>query len=287
MKTIATARMWAAGELNRTGTQSPMLSADLLLGFVLGRDRVYILGHSEFELPEDLDRRFRLLVFRHAAGEPLQYLTGEREFYGRDFHVTPAVLIPRPETEILVEKAVRIIQDDFSSDVRFADVGTGSGCIAVSVACDLPSTIGCAIDISREAVSIAGLNAARHKVSDRIRFLQGDLLNCFRPQPIFDLIVCNPPYVALEECDTLPSGVRDYEPHLALFGGRDGLDVYRRLIPMALQRLNSGGFLLLEAGAGQADRICRLIEEGGLALEEILNDLQDIPRCIVARNAEM
>jgi release factor glutamine methyltransferase len=283
MQTIASARAWAMDEFRRAGVEARALSSDLLLGFVTGRDRVYVLSHAEDDLPDESWHRYRSLVSRHAEGEPLQYLTGEREFYGLDFRVTPAVLIPRPETEILVEAALHIIQNNLNSNVRFADVGAGSGCIAVTIAREALSSGGWATDISWPALGIARFNAARHKVAERIQFVRADLLGCFAREPVFDLILSNPPYVAPEEYDTLPSSVKDYEPRLALSGGRDGLDFYRRLAPEALPRLKAGGFLLLEAGAGQADPIGLLIEKEGLVLEEILKDLQGIPRCLIAR----
>jgi release factor glutamine methyltransferase len=168
--------------------------------------------------------------------------------------------------------------------MKFVDVGTGSGCIAVSIAHAVSSSSGWATDISKQALETARLNALRHRVSGRIQFIQADLLECFSRKPAFDLILSNPPYVTLEEYDTLPSGVRDYEPHRALFGGEDGLDLYRRFMPEVLPRLKPGGFLLLEAGAGQAERIGRIIEKEGLVLQEVLNDLRKIPRCLIARN---
>lgn len=285
MQTIASARAWAVNELNSAGTESAVLASDLLLGFVTGHDRTYVISHPEECLPEASLNRFRSLILHHARGVPLQYLTGERGFYGLDFHVSPAVLIPRPETETLVEAAIRIIQENYVSGVCFTDIGTGSGCIAVSIAYAVPSSIGWGTDISGQALEVARFNAERHGVSDRIEFVRANGLECFLRKPFFDLILCNPPYVPIEEYDTLPSGVRDYEPIQALFGGRDGLDFYRRMVPETLPRLKPGGFLMLELGAGQADRIKRLVEKEGLAVEAILCDLRGIPRCLVARAA--
>lgn len=286
MRTIEKARAWAMDAFKRAGVESPVLSSDLLLGFVAGCDRVYVLSHAEENLPEGAWEHYRSLVLRHSKGEPLQYLTGEREFYGLDFHVTPAVLIPRPETEILVEAAIAIIRKRPGSDRMFADVGTGSGCIAVSVAHEVPSSRGWATDISGRALEIAYRNALRHNVSERIQFVRTDLLECFCREPVFDMVLSNPPYVPLEEYNTLPAGVRDYEPRRALSGGRDGLDFYRRLAPAAGPRLKPGGYILFEAGSGQADGIGRVIEEEGLVLQDILNDLQGIPRCLIARKRE-
>ena len=272
-------------ELKRARIDSPALTADLLLGFVLGRDRVRLLSHAEQEMDEQSWDRLRRLTHRRANGEPLQYLTGEQEFYGLSFKVTPAVLIPRPETEILVEKTIDLIQRHASSSARFADIGTGSGCIAVSVAYCIPTSIGWAIDISAGALKIARENAKRHGVENRIRFVQSDLLECFAQKACLDFIFCNPPYVALDEYDSLPTEVKNHEPHGALFGGASGLDVYRRLIPETVARLMAGGYLLLEVGAGQAQQVGQFMEKEGLSLQPALNDLQGIPRCLIGQKA--
>jgi len=283
MHTLAKARVWAMDELKRAGVESYVLSSDILMGFVLDRDRVYVLSHGEETLTDESWQSYRSYVLRHAKGEPLQYLTGEREFYGLDFRVNPAVLIPRPETEILVEAAVKTVQEKLDPEIKYVDIGTGSGCIAVSIACQFPGSVGCATDISRMAIEVAKWNAGRQQVAERIQFICADLLDCFCLKPVFDLILSNPPYVELEDYDTLASNVRDYEPHLALFGGRDGLDTFRRLAPAASSRLKSGGFLLLEIGAGQLLSVQRLMENEGLFPEKIINDLQGIPRCVILR----
>jgi len=260
-----------------------VLSADILLGFVLGRERVYLLCHGDEILSDEDWRLYRSCVLRHAQGEPLQYLIGEREFYGLDFHVTPSVLIPRPETEILVETALEIVRGQLFPHVKYVDVGTGSGCIAVSMAHHLPESAGYATDISGTAIRIAKSNAERHGMVGRVEFVRTNLMDCFRAEPVFDLILSNPPYVELEGYDTLARGVRDYEPHLALFGGRDGLDIFRRLAPEAHLRLRSEGFLLLEIGAGQLNGVQRLMENEGFLPEKSVDDLQRIPRCVVFR----
>lgn len=286
MRTVADARAWAVEELKRAGSGSPSMSADLLLASVLGCDRVRIISHPEQILPGETWTLFTELVFRHAKGEPLQYLTGEREFFGLSFQVKPGVLIPRPETEILVEKAINLILRHPSQRPLFLDVGTGSGCIAVSVAHEAPRSAGCAVDFSPAALTIARANVIRHRVGDRILLVQANLFDCFPPVPRFDFIFCNPPYIPLEDCDTLAPEVRDYEPHLALFGGESGMEFYRKLAPESSRRLLAGGYLLLEAGAGQADAIKALVEAEGLVVETILGDLQGIPRCVVARKTQ-
>jgi release factor glutamine methyltransferase len=284
MHTIASIRSWASEELRRAQVDSPTLTADLLLGFVLGCDRVRILSHGEDRVPEQAWIRLRGLVLRRSNGEPLQYLTGEQEFFGLPFHVMPGVLIPRPETEILVEKAIELMRREYPHTVRFADIGTGSGCIAVTVAHEAPSSLGWAVDLSAEAIRIARVNAARHGVAERLLFVRSSLLDCFPKAPCLDFILCNPPYVALDEYDSLPGEVRNHEPRGALFGGASGLDVYHRLLPEVSGRLADGGWLLLEVGAGQALRVGQLVENAGLRLQMVLKDLQGIPRCVVARN---
>lgn len=283
MHTVGTARSWAIGEFRRAQVESPETSADLFLGFVLGWDRVRLLSRLEESLAEEAWIRFRNLILRRAKGEPLQYLTGEQEFFGLPFHVTPEVLIPRPETELLVEEALNLMRGLSLQEIRFLDVGTGSGCIAVSIARENPASIGCAIDISATALQIARGNAARHGVERRIQFVQADLLECFPLAPAFDFILSNPPYVDLEEYDSLPVEIKEHEPRAALLGGEAGLKIYSRLIPAAPSRLRTGGYLMLELGAGQDERVGQLVETQGLSVEKVLKDLRGIPRCIVAR----
>lgn len=283
MQTISDVRAWALEELKRARIDSPALTADLLLGFVLGWDRVRLLSHAEQEMDDESRNRLRRLIHYRANGEPLQYLTGEQEFYGLAFKVTPGVLIPRPETEILVEKAIDLVRHHAPSGARFADIGTGSGCIAVSIAHHLPTATGWAADLSAVALKIAQENAKRHGVENRICFVQSDLLECFPKKSCLDFIFCNPPYVALDEYDNLPTEVKNHEPHVALFGGALGLDVYRRLVPEAAARLAAGGYLLLEVGAGQAQQVGQYIEREELFLHPVLNDLQGIPRCVIGQ----
>jgi release factor glutamine methyltransferase len=285
MQTIADARMRTIEELKRASVESPTFTADLLLGFVLGWDRVHVLCHPEQLLDEEASKLLEMLLLRRAKGEPLQYLTGEKEFYGHLFRVTPDVLIPRPETEILVEKAIELIRSNVSSCVRFADIGAGSGCIAISVACEIPSSFGYAVDISAAALGIARYNALQNQVGDRVLPICGDLLECFPPRECLDLVMSNPPYIPLSDYNSLPTEVSGYEPHLALFGGESGLDFYRRLIPESMIRLVSGGYLLLELGAGQAEQVTQLVRDEGFLFKVIVNDLQGIPRCLIAQKS--
>jgi len=285
METIAAARRGIIHELKRAGMESPELTADLLIGFVIERDRVFVLCHPEYLLNDDSLAQLHALAARRAQGEPLQYLTGEREFYSRAFHVTPDVLIPRPETEFLVETAVGIIRENrktFPSVIRFADVGTGSGCIAVSMLCEIPDAFCCAIDCSVPALTIAGENARRHHVDGRMVRLCCDLFSSVAPRECFDLILSNPPYVAEMDYNNLSIEVREFEPALALFGGEDGFEIYRRLIPASFNHLSAGGYIILELGAGQAGEVEHLAEQAGFFTETIVKDLQGISRCLVA-----
>ncbi|MDR0311897.1 MAG: peptide chain release factor N(5)-glutamine methyltransferase [Acidobacteriota bacterium] len=285
-ETVETARREIIQELRRAGIESPELTADLLIGFVIERDRVFILSHPGYPLGGDSRARLNGLAARRARGEPLQYLTGEREFYGRAFHVTPDVLIPRPETEFLVEAAIGLIRTNrgrFSSNIRFADVGTGSGCIAVSVLCEIPDAFCCAIDSSFPALTVAMKNARRHHADGRMAAICGDLLTGVATHECFDFILSNPPYIARMDYNNLSVEVREFEPGLALFGGDDGFEIYRRLIPASFRRLSAGGYLLLELGAGQAVEVERLTAKEGFLTETIVKDLQGIPRCLAAR----
>lgn len=253
--------------------------AELLLLHVLGKDKAWLMTHGD-ELFSDLARSYTELLERRYKGEPIQYITGETEFYGLPFHVTPDVLIPRPETEHIVEKALELAAD-FPAP-RIADIGTGSGAIAVAVANKLPHAQITAIDLSAPALSVARKNSQRNAVA--IRFLEGDLLAPVAGEQ-FDFIVSNPPYVPAADRSSLSVEVRDYEPALALFAGDDGLGIYRRLIPAAFASLVSGGFLLLEIGFGQSPAITELLAGTGFAQIEFVPDLQAIPRVACARRA--
>jgi release factor glutamine methyltransferase len=235
---------------------------------------------ARWNSPSGHGRELMALVERRKAGEPIQYITGETEFYGLPFRVTPDVLIPRPETEHLVEKALELAAR--FEHPRIVDVGTGSGAIAVALARKLPQAHITAVDISGAALDVARENADRNVVSDRIRFLQGDLLAPVGDER-FDILVSNPPYVPQVDRDSLSVEVRDHEPALALFAGEDGLDVYLRLIPSAFAVLESGGYLLLEIGFGQSVAVAALLKQAGFDGIEFIPDLQGIPRVACGR----
>jgi len=287
LPTIATALAWAAERLARAGCESPRLDAEILLAERLHASRAHLLARDDDALPSDGWEQFRAWVARREKREPVAYIIGRREFYGLDFTVTPTVLIPRPETEHLVEEALALARSHSSSlraealsavkgqrsnlsdaprllrrsaprndsknegaGVFIADVGTGSGAIAVALAIHLPRARVCALDASAEALAAAWRNADRHNVLDRVCLLQSDLLENL-PQPA-DIIAANLPYVSDAEWDSLTPEIRLYEPAMALRGGPDGLDAIRRLLGQSSAHLRPGGAILLEIGAGQA-----------------------------------
>ena len=254
--------------------------AEVLLLHASGRSRTDLLAHGEdeFSLAESL--RYKSLLDRRTKGEPIQYITGETEFYGLPFRVTPDVLIPRPETEHLVETVVALARS-FAAP-RIVDIGAGSGAISVALAHHLPKARITTTDLSEAALAIARENVRSSGVADRICFLQGDLLAPLAGEK-FDIIVSNPPYVPASDRDSLSVEVREYEPLLALFAGEDGLDIYRRLIPAAFVALTSGGFIALEIGYGQADAVQNFLRAAGFAQIEFTPDLQSIPRVAAAQ----
>lgn len=249
--------------------------AETLLCFVSGHSRAGLLAHACDELNAAHAAEFSALVERRHAGEPIQYITGETEFFGLPFHVTRDVLIPRPETEHLVERAIALAH--LFPAPRVVDVGTGSGAIAVALAHALPHASITTIDLSAAALSVARRNAACCALAERIRFLQGDLLAPVAGES-FDLIVSNPPYVPTADRDSLAVEVRDFEPALALFAGADGLDIYRRLIPAAFTALAPGGWYVCEIGFGQSEAVRSLLADAGFAGIQFTHDLQGIPR---------
>jgi len=252
--------------------------AELLLAHILQCDRVYLAAHFDDPLTPDQQATFNTLIARRAAHEPLQYILGHQEFYGLDFRVTPAVLIPRPETEHLVE-AVLLWATRFHDErlLHIADVGTGSGAIAIALATHLAGATFISTDISEAALAIARENAETHGCEDRIQFLHRDLLP---PETRFDAIVSNPPYVPAADAATMQPEVVHHEPHTALFAGPDGLDVYRRLIPAAQAALNPEGLLALEIGYGQRDALTELLT--GWNNIRFIDDYQGIPRTVLA-----
>ena len=279
---VRTALREAIVRLESERVPSAPLAAELLLLHVLGRDRAWIYAHPEALLDGDQWRQYFDLVARRAAGTPVQYLTGVQEFWGLEFEVTPDVLIPRPETEHVVEAALALAAARKSETLRIADVGTGSGCLAVALATELPRARIFATDVSAAALRIAQRNAAKHGVSTRIEFLECNLLDAFLQEAslaaAFDLVVSNPPYVALADAASLPREVREHEPAAALFAGESGLDVYAPLIAQAEQLLAPGGALVLELGYHAADHVRVLLTAPLWRDTAIADDLAGIQR---------
>ena len=308
---IRTALKEGMAQLRAAQIPSHTLAAELLLMHALQRDRAWIYSHPEEWVDAAAAEKFLALIARRAAGEPVQYLTGKQEFWGLEFEVTPAVLIPRPETEHVVEVALarlgerglKIHMDSGAprETLRVADVGTGSGCLAVALAWELPHAEVFATDISAPALEIARRNAARHKVAARIHFSQCDLLihlentdprtaraehaapASTQDGPLFDLIVSNPPYIARNDAAQLQREVRDHEPHAALFAGPTGVELYQRLIDQARDLLRHRGFLVLELGHDSAEHVRAIFAaQSGWTEVAITMDLAGVPRVLAA-----
>lgn len=257
--------------------------AEGLLLHLLGRDKAFLMAHDEEPLSAEGAVRYYALVDRRLEGEPIQYIVGEQEFFGLPFRVNHAVLIPRPETEGLVERVLELA-GGFARP-RIVDVGTGSGAIAVTLAKQISAAALTAVDLSPAALAVARENAERNQVAERIRFVEGDLLAPVAAASV-EMVVSNPPYVPTGDRAALAKEVREFEPTLALFAGADGLDVYRRLIPEARARLVPGGWLAMEIGYGQVEAIGNLLRASDFERVDFTADLQGIPRVVTARCAK-
>ena len=252
--------------------------AELLLLHTLQIPRTTLLAHPNRELSPADEALYESHIARRLKNEPIQYITGQQEFYGLPFKVTPAVLIPRPETEHLVEAVLAHLPHN--QPLRIADIGTGSGAIAIALAVHLPQAQITALDLSPDALKIASINAETNAVANRITFLQSDLLAAVANETPFDAIVSNPPYVPETDSPTLHPEVRDHEPHTALFSGSEGLDIYRRLIPQSHILLKPNGLIALEIGHGQREALANLLS--GWHQLHFIDDLQQIPRVALA-----
>lgn len=277
MQTIAEVLKLASQQLREASVPNDLLDAQTLLAHALGQDRTYLIIHFNLVLSDELLATYQALIARRAAGEPLQYIVGHQAFYGLEFEVTPDVLIPRPETELIVEETLRLVANLAAPVV--IDVGTGSGCIAVTLARELETARVIATDISAAALEVAQRNADRHGVQARIEFIESDLLRAVTVKA--DVIVSNPPYIAAHELPSLQREVRDWEPHTALTDFADGLHFYRRLLNEVPAVLKPNGFLIIEMGYQQADRIKALIERTVWGEPKALRDLQGIERTLV------
>jgi release factor glutamine methyltransferase len=312
---IRSALREAMARLESAGVPSHALAAELLLMHALDRDRTWLYTHPEDEIPAATLEKFEALIAERASGTPTQYLTGKQEFWGLDFEVTSAVLIPRPETEHVIEVTLeRLGPDRKNAALQIADIGTGSACIAVALAHELPQAEIFATDISHEALEVASRNAARYNAADRVQFIESDLFEVFRDEknistqvgarlrnlaspdknagwqpalrnqmPKFDVIVSNPPYIRLGERPQLQREVCGHEPEIALFAGEDGLAIYAPLIRDAAEFLKARGLLVLELGHNSLPGVMQFLERSGAWTEiRVTNDLAGIPRVISA-----
>ncbi|HEV2021770.1 MAG TPA: HemK/PrmC family methyltransferase [Terriglobales bacterium] len=308
----------AIERLTAAGTGSPRLNGEVLLMFTLGCDRAYLYAHAERELSADEHARYQSALEERARGKPSQYITGHQEFWGLDFLVSPAVLIPRPETEHVIETVLELARS-LPRPPRIVDVGTGSGCIALALAKELPGAEIIAVDISAPALEIARANAARLQLDQRVTFLESNLLGALPapsslsapfsisaplggkatrfegPGPLaqpaqfdadsFDFVVSNPPYVGEAAPEKVQREVRDFEPRVAVFAGESGMEVYRQLIPQARERLEPGGWLVIEIGFSMEAAVRDLL--AGWQEVRVTHDLQGIPRVVAARFASL
>jgi release factor glutamine methyltransferase len=317
---VRTAFKKGIAQLREADVPSFTLAAELLLLHVLSRNRTWLYAHPEEIITNAEAQRFFDLIARRAAGEPTQHLTGKQEFWGLEFEVTPDVLIPRPETEHVIEVtldrlALRELragrpQKSTGENLQIADIGTGSGCIAIALAKELPAANFVATDISPAALAVAKRNAQRHAVADRINFREANLLSPVGAQhvapqlgtipndasqpgvhespvtrhqsPLFDLIVSNPPYIGRGEAPTLMREVRDHEPEVALYGGEEGYELYADLISQAAKHLKPGGILVLELGHNSLAAVQPLLDQSAWTNIGVTNDLAGIPRVIAA-----
>ena len=275
----------AARRLAACGIESARLDAQLLMAAAAGVTREAAVTGSNELSPATLDN-FETMIARREKREPIAYLLGHKEFYSLDFEVSPAVLIPRPESEIVVDAALKFIAG--APDARVLDIGTGSGAIAIAIAVNAPRARVTAVDISADAIAVASRNARRHKVEDRATIRRADCFEILDGGPAlgsFDVIVSNPPYLDDAELAALEPEVRAFEPRVALSAGAGGLDIFRRIAAGAPRHLASDGELIVEVAAGQAAAVAKLVEEAGLQVVSVINDLTGHPRVVRARSS--
>ena len=280
--TILKLLRWTTDFFKQKGIDSPRLDAELLLAHVLDVDRIHLYTQYDRPLIDEELSAFRALVKRRSRREPCAYILGNREFWSLELAVDPRVLIPRPDTEVLVETVLKLLDTDSAG--HLVDIGTGSGAIAIAVASERPLLQVAATDTSEDALDLARKNASTHQLEERISFFEGDLLDAlpdtWRP---LDFVVSNPPYVEERDRDDIQPEVRDFEPANALFAGEDGLDVIRRLIPQARLSLRPGGYLLFEIGHRQAEAVRDLLATQDFEDIEVITDYGDRDRVAVAR----
>ena len=285
LKTVGVLVAWARQSLDLAGVSNAAQEAMWLLEHVLGVQNHQLVSEAERLVAPDAWTRAEFLVARRVAREPLQYLLGSQDFCGLDFSVSPAVLIPRPETELLIKEVVRYV--GFNPKTTIVDVGTGSGCVAITLASLLSGTRILAIDQSPEALAVAKANAVRHAVDDRIEWLEGDLLVPLRERQLAGLvnvIVSNPPYISEADWAGLEPEVRVFEPRLALVGGQKGTEFHARLLQDSREFLVPGGLLVMEIGQGQAPMVRHIAQQvGGYAVLRVVEDAAGIERVVIAQ----
>ncbi len=282
--TILALIRWADERFKKEGLSSPRLDAEVLLAATLGMDRIGLYTHFDQPLKPDELARFKKFILRRLRREPVAYILGKREFWSLPFKVTPDVLIPRPETEVLVSEALKALAHLNGKASNILEIGTGSGAISVALAKELPAAKVVATDLSANALSLAEENALWNGVRERIHFLQGDLLQPIKKGERFDLVITNPPYIPREQFPSLMPEVRDFEPRIALDGGVNGLDFFRRALPAVGEFLDSGGWFLAEMGEGQDQEILRIAgKSSDLDSFDFVKDLAGIKRVFKAR----
>jgi release factor glutamine methyltransferase len=282
---IANAVFEATQSLREAGVPEPRRDAGTLLAHALGRDLTFIITHADDPIDDVSLKAFVVYVQRRAQGEPVQYITGRQQFFGLDFQVTPDVLIPRPETELLVEAGLDLLSESIASPF-ICDVGTGTGCIVVALLRSIPNARAVAIDISEAAVRVAVANAASHGVRERIDFVVSDSFSSLSASvPVFNLIVSNPPYVSTSAFKGLQREVRNHEPAIALTAGDDGLSIVRRLLNESPQYLKEDGYVLFEIGFDQGNTVRKMVDRGLWNFLDIKPDLQGIPRIVLLQKS--
>jgi release factor glutamine methyltransferase len=266
--------------LRKSGIENPELEASLLLSSTLGINKTDIYAYPEREIEYNKVEMFNQLLERRLNGEPIAYILGEKEFFSRTFIVNPSVLIPRSETETLVEEALRKVKN-----IPFplvVDVGTGSGCIAVTIGCECENAQIFATDISFDALMVARANAERYGVSSRIPFTCADFLSCFKEESL-DIVLSNPPYISVTDFSSLESDIRDFEPKVSLFGGEDGLNYRRKIVLQATKVLKNDGWCIIEIGANQSEKVAEIFDGVGFKDVSIVKDLAGIGRVVKGR----
>lgn len=282
MTDIAKELECAAALLAQAGVAEHLREASLLMEFALGRDRAFIITHPDYRPTPDEQKIFLSAVRRRASREPFQYIVGKKEFYGLEFAVSPDVLIPRPETEGLVERAITELES--FEHPRFCEIGIGSGCVAISILANFPEATAVGVDISPDALAIAALNAGKHGVSSRLELIISDVFSGVKKEK-FDAVVSNPPYVPVADIAHLQPEVRDFEPHIALTDGGEGTGIIGAIIRDSPDYLKQNGSLLLEIGFDQAEKVLAIFDPAIWSKAEAIPDLQGILRIILARLA--